>query len=209
MGKFVLVWDPLWVAAMTPFLICLMFGAGACGADPKNCATISEVVVRYPRLLNGFSMACFAVLLSQVYYTRFLLSRYTRKVLPPQNGLIHFRVAQGVVAAGLAFAFSGTIGFVLNSVNVDNDAHSVYAGMAFIGTLVYLMGFMLLGSQIGHSSADLWRALAAWVVSALSLSLLAAGLPYWLEFVHITASTVCALMLVPPETHALFAESRV
>lgn len=209
MRKLLLVWDPLWVAAMTPFMICVMFGTGACGADPDNCATLSEVVSRHRMLLNGFSMACFAVLLAQLYYICFLLIRFRRKVAEPIRGLIAFQFSQGIVVGGLLFAVSGTIGFVLNSMDLDKDAHTVYAGMAFIGTLVYLLGFMLLRYQINYKRTDLWRALAAWLVAAVTLALLGAGLPYWLEFVHISASTVCALMLVPPETHALFATSDV
>ena len=92
-----LVWDPVWVAAITPFLVCAMFGAGACGADPDHCDTISQMVSQHRMLLNGFSMACFGVLLSQWYYTVHMLHRYGRLankkvlVVPAQvQGLIRY-----------------------------------------------------------------------------------------------------------------------
>jgi hypothetical protein len=47
--------------------------------------------------------------------------------------------------------------------------------------------------------------MVAWLVAAGTLVALGTSGYYWLEFVHIAASTVCAFMLVPPETHAVLA----
>lgn len=209
-----LVWDPVWVAAITPFLVCAMFGAGACGADPDHCATISEMVSQHRMLLNGFSMACFGVLVSQWYYTVHMLHRYGQKTKLPQvptlivpehvQGLINYPVAMGLVFTGGFFTLSGTVGFVLNSMDLHKDAHTVYAGMAFTAILVYLLGFLVLAFDLKCAHNDR-AAMVAWIVAAGTLVGLGSGGPFWLEFVHIAASTVCAFMLVPPETHAVLA----
>jgi hypothetical protein len=202
-----LVWDPVWVAAITPFLVCAMFGAGACGADPDHCATISEMVSQHRMLLNGFSMACFGVLVSQWYYTVHMLHRYGQKANKngvPVQGLIGYPVAMGLVFTGGFFTLSGTVGFVLNSMDLHKDAHTVYAGMAFTAILVYLLGFLVLAFDLKCAHNDR-AAMVAWVVSAAALVALGTSGYFWLEFVHIAASTVCAFMLVPPETHAVLA----
>ena len=202
-----LVWDPVWVAAITPFLVCAMFGAGACGADPDHCATISEMVSQHRMLLNGFSMACFGVLVSQWYYTVHMLHRYgqeANKNSTPVQGLISYPVAMGLVFTGGFFTLSGTVGFVLNSMDLHKDAHTVYAGMAFAAILVYLLGFLVLAFYL-DCAHNYQAAMVAWMVSAGTLVALGSGGPFWLEFVHIAASTVCAFMLVPPETHAVLA----
>ena len=206
-----LVWDPVWVAAITPFLVCAMFGAGACGADPDHCATISEMVSQHRMLLNGFSMACFGVLVSQWYYTVHMLHRYGReanKKGAPVQGLIGYPVAMGLVFTGGFFTLSGTVGFVLNSMDLHKDAHTVYAGMAFAAILVYLLGFLVLAFYL-DCAHNYQAAMVAWVVSAAALVALGTSGPFWLEFVHIAASTVCAFMLVPPETHAVLATADV
>jgi hypothetical protein len=203
-----LVWDPVWVAAITPFLVCAMFGAGACGADPDHCNTISEMVSQHRMLLNGFSMACFGVLLSQWYYTVHMLHRYGRLANNMKGakvqGLIGYPVAMGLVFTGGFFTLSGTVGFVLNSMDLHKDAHTVYAGMAFAAILVYLLGFLVLAFYL-KGAHNREAAMGAWLVSAGALGALGADWPFWLEFVHIAASTVCAFMLVPPETHAVLA----
>jgi hypothetical protein len=202
----------VWVAAITPFLVCAMFGAGACGADPDHCATISEMVSQHRMLLNGFSMACFGVLVSQWYYTVHMLHRYgqeaNKKGVPvqgvPVQGLIGYPVAMGLVFTGGFFTLSGTVGFVLNSMDLHKDAHTVYAGMAFAAILVYLLGFMVLAFYL-DCAHNYQAAMVAWMVAAGTLVALGSVGPFWLEFVHIAASTVCAFMLVPPETHAVLA----
>jgi hypothetical protein len=202
-----LVWDPVWVAAITPFLVCAMFGAGACGADPDHCDTISQMVSQHRMLLNGFSMACFGVLVSQWYYTVHMLHRYGRqanKKGASVQGLIGYPVAMGLVFTGGFFTLSGTVGFVLNSMDLHKDAHTVYAGMAFAAILVYLLGFLVLAFDLKCAHNDR-AAMVAWLVAAGTLVGLGSGGPFWLEFVHIAASTVCAFMLVPPETHAVLA----
>lgn len=198
----VLVWDPVWVAAITPFLVCAMFAAGACGADPDHCDTISQMVSQHRMLLNGFSMACFGVLVSQWYYTVHMLHRYGQEA--NKKGLIGYPVAMGLVFTGGFFTLSGTVGFVLNSMDLHKDAHTVYAGMAFAAILVYLLGFLVLAFYL-DCAHNYWAAMVAWMVSAGTLVALGSGWPFWLEFVHIAASTVCAFMLVPPETHAVLA----
>jgi hypothetical protein len=206
-----LVWDPVWVAAITPFLVCAMFGAGACGADPDHCATISEMVSQHRMLLNGFSMACFGVLVSQWYYTVHMLHRYGQEANKKGvlvQGLIGYPVAMGLVFTGGFFTLSGTVGFVLNSMDLHKDAHTVYAGMAFAAILVYLLGFLVLAFYL-DCAHNYWAAMVAWMVSAGTLVALGSGWPFWLEFVHIAASTVCAFMLVPPETHAVLATTVV
>lgn len=197
-----LVWDPVWVAAITPFLVCAMFGAGACGADPDHCDTISQMVSQHRMLLNGFSMACFGVLVSQWYYTVHMLHRYGQEA--SKKGLIAYPVAMGLVFTGGFFTLAGTVGFVLNSMDLHKDAHTVYAGMAFAAILVYLLGFLVLAFYL-DCAHNYRAAMVAWMVAAGTLVALGSVGPFWLEFVHIAASTVCAFMLVPPETHAVLA----
>ena len=111
----------------------------------------------------------------------------------------------GLVFTGGFFTLSGTVGFVLNSMDLHKDAHTVYAGMAFAAILVYLLGFLVLAFQVDEGAHNHTAAMVAWVVSAAALVALGTSGYFWLEFVHIAASTVCAFMLVPPETHAVLA----
>jgi hypothetical protein len=132
------------------------------------------------------------------------LVRQANKKGASVQGLIGYPVAMGLVFTGGFFTLSGTVGFVLNSMDLHKDAHTVYAGMAFAAILVYLLGFLVLAFDLKCAHNDR-AAMVAWLVAAGTLVALGTSGYYWLEFVHIAASTVCAFMLVPPETHAVLA----
>ena len=97
----------------------------------------------------------------------------------------------------------GSLGFGIVSTNLEPDQHLHFAGVAFGGVLLYLVGFAFLGKIQEHQLARELGAVLL-IVSAVCLGQLANDNGFVWEYILVSALHGGALALTVPLEHRIF-----
>ena len=209
-----LEFDWVWFAIMLVLLLTTGFvvGAGMAGVDLD---TLSTMVTHDPKLTNGFAMACVIIILCIVYYVWQMLLRWQKRYQEIKGsgeklGMRKFPLTLGAIYLGAVASIIGIAGFGVVSMNVSEETHTHFAGLAFGSILMFLAGFLSLAWQMkGTKPGELEPphsvtiATAAWIFSAVSIYLLATSEKYYWEYTLVVAACVCAVTVTIPADHPL------
>lgn len=207
-----LEFDWVWFAIMLVLLLTTGFvvGAGMAGVDLD---TLSTMVTHDPKLTNGFAMACVIIILCIVYYVWQMLLRWQKRYKEIKGngeklGMHKFPLTLGAIYLGAVASIIGIAGFGVVSMNVSEETHTHFAGLAFGSILMFLAGFLSLAWQMKGTEASepphsVTIATAAWIFSAVSLYLLATSEKYYWEYTLVVAACVCAVTVTIPADHPL------
>jgi len=208
----VIEYDYVWLSIVLVLVTCMGFIVGP-GLDTNDWDTISTMVSRDGKLVRGFAMACVLILACQLYYVYHMLLRWQHRERELKStrtlGLRHYPLSLGAVYVGTICSAAGTIGFGIVSMDISEEQHTRFAGVAFGSVLLYLAGFMSLARDLGDSNPpepphNLTVALWSWVGAVVCLILLAAGYSFYWEYILVLFSCVCAVTLTIPAQHRLF-----
>jgi len=209
----VLEYDYVWLSIVVVLVTCMGFILGP-GLGTNNWDTISTMVSRDDKLVRGFAMACVLILACQLYYVYHMLLRWqhrARQLKPTRTlGLRHYPLSLGAVYVGTICSAAGTIGFGIVSMDISEDDHTRFAGVAFGAVLLYLAGFLALANDLKDTTPpepphNLDVARLSWVGAVVCLVLLGAGHKFYWEYILVFTSCVCAVTLTIPAQHRLFA----
>lgn len=142
----------------------------AIGVRDQCLDTVSAMVARRPSNVDAFAVGMAVVVGLHVYWVR---------------AVMHRRECTRVMYFGFACSLVGAIGFAGISTARSKATHWAFAALAFAGMLVYLW-------TMHSGDCPPLR------VAAVCLVALAAGGPYWLEYILITALHVAAYLHTPP-----------
>ena len=215
--------DPAWWAIVISYSMVLGFTVGV-GLSSQPWDTISAMVAREELTLHGFAMVVVAMVACQVYWVRSQLQRWgklhkhnklvvqekavaaleaTDPRIPTQKNWSKHPLAATCIAIGSVCSVVGSLGFGIVSTNLKPDQHLHFAGVAFGGVLLYLVGFAYLGKNQEHQLArDLGAALL--LLSAVCLWQLAKDEKFWWEYILVSALHGGALALTVPLEHRIF-----
>jgi hypothetical protein len=217
----VLEYDYVWLSIVLVLVTCMGFIVGP-GLDTNDWDTISTMVSRDDKLVRGFAMACVLILACQLYYVYHMLLRwqYREKKLrelaakktagdDSSLGLRHYPLSLGAVYVGTISSVAGTIGFGIVSMDISEEQHTRFAGVAFGSVLLYLAGFLALARELEDVNPpepphNLDVARVSWLAAVVCLVLLGAGYPFYWEYILVFFSCVCAVTLTIPAQHRLF-----
>lgn len=211
--------DPAWWAILLSYSMILGFTLGV-GLSSQPWDTISTMVAREELTLHGFAMVVVAMVLCQVYWVRTQLQRWgklhkhnklkavgppeaTDPRIPTQGHWSAHPLAATCIAIGSVCSVVGSLGFGIVSTNLKPDQHLHFAGVAFGGVLLYLVGFAYLGANQEHQHA---KGLGAGLLlaSAVCLWQLANDKQFWWEYILVSALHGGALALTVPLEHRIF-----
>jgi len=212
--------DPAWWAIVLSYCMITCFTAGI-GVREGALDTISSMVALSELTLNGFAMVTVAMLACQVYWVYSQVQRWSKAMAPTvlehgssagapplgpkaRSWSLH-PVASTCIAVGAICGTVGTLGFGIASTTLHPHAHVRFAASSFIGSILYLCGFAVLASSArsGARVHSLTYAVCLIGVSISSLVSLAAGYPFWHEYILVTALHFAALALTIPMEHRL------
>jgi hypothetical protein len=207
-----LEFDWVWFAIMLVLLLTTGFVVGP-GVAGVELDTLSTMVTHDPKLTNGFAMACAIIILCLVYYVWQMLLRWQKryKEIKAEQlgiGMRKFPLALGAIYLGAVTSTIGIAGFGVVSMNVSEETHTRFAGLAFGSILMFLAGFLSLAWQMdGQDKSEpphsVLIASVFWIISAVSLYQLGTGEKYYWEYVLVVAACVCAVTVTIPSRHRL------
>ena len=207
-----LEFDWVWFAIVLVLLLTTGFVVGP-GVAGVKLDTLSTMVTHDPKLTNGFAMACAIIILCLVYYVWQMLlrwqNRYKEITASEKLGMHKFPLTLGAIYLGAVTSTIGIAGFGVVAMNVSEETHTRFAGLAFGSILMFLAGFLSLAWQVdgqGKSEPPHSKKLAsaAWILSVVSLYMLGTGEKYYWEYVLVVAACVCAVTVTIPSSHRLF-----
>jgi hypothetical protein len=165
--------------------------------------TVSAMVARADLTLHGFAMVTVAMVACQAYWVYTQLQRWGMLHRQAGGGWSKHIVASTCIALGSLGGIVGSLGFGIVSTNLEQEQHLRFAGIAFSGSLLYLIGFAYLSrkAETVHSS----NLGIFWIVLGICcLVLLAYDGEFWWEYILVTALHVAALALTIPMEHRIF-----
>jgi hypothetical protein len=207
-----LEFDWVWLAILMVLLLATSFVVGP-GIAGEPLDTLSTMVSHDPKLTNGFAMACVIIIFCIDYYVVQMLIRWqerykSSKETAEKLGIRRFPLTLGAIYLGAMTATIGIAGFGVVSMNVSEETHTRFAGLAFGSIVMFLAGFLSLAWQMRDYKEpepphNVFIASAAWILAAVSLGLLARGEKYYWEYVLVVAACVCAFTVTIPASHRL------
>ena len=220
--------DPAWWAIVISYSMVLGFTVGV-GLSSQPWDTISSMVAREELTLHGFAMVVVAMVACQVYWVRSQVQRWGKlhngKLVEQKDNVVPVRLpdpriptqgnwsahplAATCIAIGSVCSVVGSLGFGIVSTNLEPDQHLHFAGVAFGGVLLYLVGFAYLGQNqelAPERAKQLSRGLgtALLILSAFCLWQLANDEKFWWEYILVSALHGGALALTVPLEHRIF-----
>jgi len=203
------------------------FTVGIAVRDDLPLDTISTLVAREPLTLHGFAMVTVAMVACQIYWVRSQVQRWGKlhkgelvgqqdsvtmsplpdPRIPTTDGWSQHPVASTCIALGSVCSVVGSLGYGIVSTNLEPEQHERFAGVAFGGVFLYLVGFAFLGREAKAKATSVnsfWTGTVLLVLSAICLYQLAKGEKYWWEYILVSALHGGALALTIPLEHRIF-----
>jgi hypothetical protein len=226
--------DPAWWSIVVSYCMVFGFTVGIAVRDDLPLDTISTLVAREPLTLHGFAMVTVAMVACQIYWVRSQVQRWGKlhkgelvgqpkgvatleadprldPRIPTTDGWSQHPVASTCIALGSVCSVVGSLGYGIVSTNLEPEQHERFAGVAFGGVFLYLVGFAYLGFTVRwtkkravQSYWTLGTGTALLVLSAICLYQLAKGDEYWWEYILVSALHGGALALTVPLEHRIF-----
>jgi hypothetical protein len=148
-------------------------------------------------------MVTVAMVACQVYWVYTQLQRWGYLHRQAGGGWSKHIVASTCIALGSLGAMVGSLGFGIVSTNLKQEQHLRFAGVAFSGSLLYLIGFAYL-SHKSDQVHSIGLGIFLIVLGTCCLVLLAYGGEFWWEYILVTALHAAALALTIPLEHRIF-----